>query len=173
MSSITRQHDDSKLFAHWIWMLGDEPEGTDSQPDGERWATSLAPAPTSRFHVPTDAEAFDMLIEFAIEGREERTALQVKYPPVYEPASIDDNEEFMITDEDLAYQRGYACGYDGQIAKAPSELNEDESAAWREGWSEGYHTYIAAVEQDYALGHPDPDPWNEAHSPLAGHPTGG
>ena len=173
MSTLPQVYDDSNLTHHWLWMLRNEPEDTGSQPDGDRRATPLAPDPASRFHEPTDAEAFDMLIEFTIQRCEERTALQVKYPSVYEPAEIDDNEEFMITDEDLAYQRGYACGYDGHIADPPSKLNEDESAAWREGWSEGYRTYIEAMEQDYALGHPDPDPWNEARSPLAGHPTEG
>lgn len=182
MSTLPQVHDDRNLNGHWLWMLGNETEGTDTQPDGERWAIvpaplspesrfTIMPAPAPKYHEPTDDEAFNLLIEFSVERCEERTALLVKQPPVYEPIDLDDAEEFMVTADDLAYQCGYACGYDGHLASAPSGLSEDEFMAWTEGWTEGYYTHINELERDYVLGHPDPDPWNEAHSPLAGHPS--
>lgn len=164
MSSIP--HDDRDLKSHWCWMTGNEPDGFDSQPDGDRWV------PTQLDEMAT----FDRQTRFIDERRDEREVLALlKQPLMYEPADLDADEEFAVSDVDLAYQRGFACGFDGHLASAPDCLaTEDETAAWTEGWSEGYYSYINELERDYVLGHPDPDPdpWNEAHSPLAGHPAG-
>lgn len=164
MATLPQPHDDRKLSDHWIWMLGPPvDDGMDTQPDGDRWV------PTQ----PDEMEIFDREARFFTERCDEREALELlKQPLVYEPTDLDDAEEFEVSDVDMAYQRGFACGFDGHLASPPAGLPESESAAWQEGWSEGYYTYISERERDYALGHPDPDPWNEGHSPLAGHPAG-
>lgn len=166
MSSIPQDRDDRKLSDHWIWMLGPPvDDGTDTQPDGDRWTVTQL----------DEMATFDRQTRFIDERIDERTLLALlKQPNMYEPADLDDNEEFAVTADDLEYQRGYSCGFDGHLASPPFGLPESEAAAWQEGWSEGYYAYIDALERDYVLGHPDPDPdpWNESHSPLAGHPAG-
>lgn len=155
-------------------MLGNATEETDTQPAPNRLgAMGETDGEADSFRTLTDAEAISLLFEFDAQRCEERTALQIRYPVAYEPAEIDPDSPFAIASDDLAYQRGFACGYDGHLADEPSGLDEDESEAWRGGWADGYHEYINAIERDYELGHPghDPDPWNESHSTLAGHPA--
>lgn len=184
MTTVHQTRDDRNLKDHWVWMLGNATDDDmDTQPDGPRWVTTEDPhsAPTialivdhdgntTKWHEPT-CEDISFLAQFDAERCEERVALMVRYPLTYEPADIDADEQFAVTGDDLAYQRGFSCGYDGHLASPPDGLTEDEAAAWRDGWATGYYSYIDELERDYELGHPDPDPWNEVRSPLAGHPA--